>query len=310
MLAEILAQEILKEDFDVNWSLLFADDPIGKKERQEAASESRVSTKRIGSGAGVQRRQRPFIQLRVRPFVGSQKFGNAPFKVLCIKNFHALDVEQQAFRRIMEQYSNNCRMILITDRVSGIIDPILSRCQIIFVPYLPTEWFRFTIKNVCDKEHVKYNEMELLDISNKMRYTCRNNLGKALDLLQLAGEKLGTITIPIIDKMHVELRQDLIKDLFIRTLSDNFRVIRKSLREIFYKKALSKTEILLELSQLIFRLSLPREIRGLYLNLIADTDFKSLDSTDDEIQLDELLSKMILIGKESKSYLNLLVEDE
>ncbi len=175
VLAEILGREILGDEFDYNYKLLFADDPISKKERDEASSEH-VSKKRIGSGAGIQRRHRPFIQSRVRPFVATQKFGNAPFKILCVKNFHALDVDQQAFRRIMEQYSSNCRMILITDCVSGIIDPIISRCQIVLVPYLFEIPCNKLLKDYCDRENVDVK----LDCLSAARYICANNIGKIL----------------------------------------------------------------------------------------------------------------------------------
>jgi replication factor C small subunit len=296
VLAEIFSRELLGNEFDLNYKMLFADDPIGKDERKENLRQGRISKSRVGSGAGAVRRYRPFIQMRVRPFVSSKKFGAAPFKILVIKSFDRLDVEQQAFRRIIEKYSKNCRMILITDRVSNIIDPILSRCQLLLVPFVPKHLYTKFLKSVCEKEQVAVN----LDILNYVRYLTNNNLGKSLDLLQLTFSRFKTISIDNLSKTSHEINYKVIRELFTQTISGNFKAIRKTLREIFRSNNLSKNEILLELSRTLLNLPLERDIRAFYLDLIAQTDFESIDSNDDEIQLEKLLSQMAYIGKYNK----------
>ena len=293
-IAEILARELLGEEFKMNFKLLYADDPISKEERDEAKRQTRVSSNRIGSGAGQERRSRPFIQLRVRPFVASQKFGGAPFKVLAIKNFHQLDVEQQAFRRIMEQYSSNCRMVLITDRISGIIDPIISRCQLIMLPQVSPHLFNRHLKTICDTENVKIN----LDVLNSVRHMSRANLGKALDLLQLSHLRFNEMNLDNITKMSHELRQNSVRELFTKALEGNMVSIRKTLRDIFQANALSKNEIFIELNRLITHLPLERTVRAFFIELIAQADFDAIDSNDDEIQITNLLAKMALVGRE------------
>ncbi len=295
-LAEILAHEVLGSEFNLNFSILFADDPIGKDERKETKRQGRISAKKLGSSSGGQRNFRPFIQMRVRPFVSSQKFGNAPFKMLAIKNFHALDVEQQAFRRIMEQYSKNCRMILITDRISGIIDPVLSRCQLLAVPQVKDAFFNRYLKSICDLEGISIKKDSLDYIS----HVCQKNFGKALDLLQLTVQRFGQVNLDTLSKIQGEVQSGSVKKLFAQTFSGNFKTIRATLRDIFRKQNLSKNEILLELSQIITTLPLEREARAFYLDRIAAVDFESLDSNSDEIQLNKILSEMVYIGKGMK----------
>ena len=292
VLAEILARELLKAEYDLNVKILYADDPIGKEERKQSKRQGHISTKRIGSGAGSDRRFRPFIQMRVRPFVSTKKYGDSPFKILIIKDFHRLDVEQQAFRRIMEQYSSNCRMILITDRISGIIDPIISRCQIVLVPFVRTHFFNKILKSTCDKEQIKIK----LDVLDNVRYMSRQNIGKALDLLQLTHFRFNEIEMEFLTKMNSEINKKAVFSLFSQTMRGNFKSLRKTLRDIFRNQSLSKNEILIELSRIITKLPLEREVRAYYLGLIAELDYKSLDSNNDEIQLSRLLTQMLLIG--------------
>jgi len=294
LLAELLARELLQSEFSINYKLLFADDPIGKTERNESKKQGRISKRRIGSGAGSVRRFRPFIQMRVRPFLSNRKFGDAPFKILTIKNFHRLDVEQQAFRRLMEKYSSNCRIIIVTNKISGIIDPIISRCQLIMVPYLPSHLFNKLIKSICDKEKIEVK----LDTLNYLNRIAHFNIGKALDLLQLTYLTYKSVNIENISNMRSKLSSSLVKDLFIQTSKGKFPLIRKTLREIFKQRSLSKSEILVELSRVVMQLPLERKLRVLYLDLIATTDFESIESNDDEIQLNKLLSQMMLVGKE------------
>ncbi len=293
LLAEILAKEMLKTEFELNYKLLFADDPIGKTERDLTKKQGRISAKRVGSGAGAVRRFRPFIQVRVRPFVSTKKFGESPFKILVIKNFHQLDIEQQAFRRMMEQYSKNCRMILITDRISGIIDPIISRCQLIMVPHVPSHLFNKFIKGVCDQEKIPIK----LDILNYLQSMSKNNIGKALDLIQLTKLRFNFLTLEHLSTMSHEMNYKLVRDLFTQTITGKFTTIRKTLREIFRSNNLAKDQILVELNRVIITLPIERSLRAFYLDMIAKTDFESIDSNDDEIQLNKLLSQMAMIGK-------------
>jgi DNA polymerase III delta prime subunit len=297
LLAEILAREMLGAEFELNFKLLFADDPISKKDREESKKDSYVSTKRIGSAAGTQRTFRPFIQLKVRPFVGMQKYGDSPFKILAVKNFHALDVEQQAFRRIMEQYSSNCRMILITDRISGIIDPIISRCQVIMIPFLSEIHFAKCLKSYMDQENIPIK----LDIIKYCQYIAKNDIGKALDLLQLTFIQYKKLEVEDISRMGNEMSNQSIKALFTKILTGNFKLIRKDLRDIFWKYNLSKNEILIEMTRYITNIPIERQVRAVLLDMIAKLDFDSLDSTDDEIQLESLFAKIGLIGKEITS---------
>lgn len=295
MIAELIAREMLQKEFQMNCQILYADDPISKEERAQSRREGHVSASMIGSGSGSQKNFRPFIQIKVRPFVGTKKFGKAPFKILIIKNFHSLDVEQQAFRRILEKYSNNCRMILITDRISGIIDPIVSRCQILMIPYLPDFKFNKLIKSICDQEKVPVN----LDIIEYIRHMSGKNIGKALDLIQITQNKYSNITLENLSKTYTAISDRGILNLISLSIDGNIKSLRSKLRSIFKSQNLSINQILVEMSKKISVLPLEPHVQALYLDLIANCDFESLDGRSDEIQLINLLTKMNMIGKQN-----------
>ncbi|MCF2141643.1 MAG: AAA family ATPase [Candidatus Lokiarchaeota archaeon] len=293
MIGELIAREILGKEFTMNSKILYADDPIGKAERNESKRQGRVSSKMLGSGAGSQKNFRPFIQIRVRPFVSTKKFGKSPFKILIIKNFHDLDVEQQGFRRIMERYSRNCRMILITDRISSIIDPIVSRCQLLLVPYLPDFKFNKLIKTICDQEKIPIK----LDVIEYIRHMSEKNIGKALDLLQITKIKYNELSLDSLSKVYSMITDRGILNLISLTMQGDVKSLRTKVRSIFQNQNLSKDEILFEMSKRIADMPLEPHVQALYLELIANTDFGALDSQSDEIQLLNLLIQMNMIGK-------------
>ncbi len=155
-LARILAREILQSDFGFNFQELFAGDRLSEDEIKEAKRESYVSKGRLGSAAGSTFIQQKFLQVRVKPFVEAKAIGTTPFKIQAIKDFELLENQQQGFRRLMEVFSQNCRFILLSTQISNIIEPIISRCKIIFVPKLDKNVFYKILINVGEREGVKF----------------------------------------------------------------------------------------------------------------------------------------------------------
>ncbi|MCK4780797.1 MAG: hypothetical protein KAT57_11435, partial [Candidatus Lokiarchaeota archaeon] len=121
LIAQLFSKEFLKRTYNANFKLVYANIPLSQEERKKARSEAYVSTSKIGSIAGRRITTPAFIQARVKPFVQLKVLGGAPFKILIVKNFEALGQNQQGFRRLMEIYGRNCRMILITTKISSII---------------------------------------------------------------------------------------------------------------------------------------------------------------------------------------------
>jgi DNA polymerase III delta prime subunit len=165
-----------------NFKIVYGDDPITKEERKKNNRESRVSSSKVSSMAGKTIRKSPFIKQRVLPFLENRLPNSDPFKILVIKNFHALGMEQQAFRRIMEKYTKKCRMILISDHPSRIILPILSRCQIVTFPTLSVEVFDSNLTQILDQNCDQYED----DVVPTLRKLTNLNLSKSIDLCQRA----------------------------------------------------------------------------------------------------------------------------
>ncbi|CAJ0587408.1 unnamed protein product, partial [Mesorhabditis spiculigera] len=77
------------------------------------------------------------------------------FKVVVLREVDGLSTDaQHALRRTMEAYSGNCRLILVCESLSRVIDPLRSRCMMLRVPAPSETDIASVIANVANAENV------------------------------------------------------------------------------------------------------------------------------------------------------------
>ena len=287
-IATLFSQEFLGKYFKSNFRKVYADMPLTSEEMKQARSDAYISTSKIGSLAGNKITTPAFIQIKIKPFIELKALGNVPFKILIVKNFEALASNQQAFRRLMEIYGNNCRMILITTKVSAIIDPIISRCQIFLISPPEYEDFKNEIKNVIDQE-----ELEIEEKNIKLLYKITSGkLGEAIDLLQLSHISGNKIDSEALYQNLIDSQTNLVKSLLLICLKGDFLKAREFSRKIQSNYKFSSQEVFNLMLKEMFKLPLSRFERNRIINLIADADFRSVDGMDTDIQISNLLAKL------------------
>ncbi|MFX1312674.1 MAG: hypothetical protein ACFFHD_08695 [Promethearchaeota archaeon] len=292
-LSYLFSKKFLGKTFDANLKLVYANVPLSAEERKQAKNEAYISTSKIGSLAGRRITTPAFIQVKIKPFVQLKVLGGAPFKILIVKNFEALDINQQGFRRLMEKYGTNCRMILITTKISSIIDPIVSRCQIFLIPQVELKNFKNLINHIAENE-----SLDISDDSIEILYKISGGrFSRAIDLLQIS-----SITGNVIDKNKLfenyqMFKNDLIKNLLIMALKGDFPKTRELARMILSNYKYNSHELFNRLLDEIHKLPLSRYTRCQLINYIADSDFRALAARDNDIQISALLSKICLFSQ-------------
>jgi replication factor C small subunit len=287
-IARLFAKEFLGRYYDANFKLVYADVPLSQGERKQARSESYVSTSRIGSMAGKKVTTPAFIQVKIKPFVQLKVIGDVPFKILVVKNFEVLGSDQQGFRRLMEIYGSNCRMILITTKISGIIDPIISRCQLFLIPQIKYENFQTLIKSIAQKESL---ELE----SGTVEFLYRISEGKianAIDLLQLSSARGKKIDLNVLYNNMKQFRNQEIRELLKKTFTDEFKEARELFREILSEYKYNAHELFVKILEEIHKLPFSQYTKSKIINMIADADVRALEGLDDDIQISALITKL------------------
>lgn len=287
-IARLFAKEFLGSFFTANSKVVYANVPLTSEEMKLASSEAYVSTSKVGSLAGKKITTPAFIAVKIKPFVQLKVLGDAPFKILIVKHFDSLENNQQAFRRLMEIYGRNCRMILITTKISKIIDPIISRCQIFLLYPTEIEAFKELILEICKNEGLKIED----NILETLYKVTEGVISHAIDLLQLVSISGNIITLDNLYERLISSQKELLRSLLLICFKGDFIKAREISRNIQSKYKYNAQELfnllLIELKK--FPLSKYAKIK--LMNLIADADFRATDGLDTDIQISNLLAKI------------------
>ncbi len=287
-LAKCLAADLFGEEYATSVSIIHAANRLTEEERNQAKRESHVSEKRIGSIAGTDLIFPKFIQVRVKPVVELQAMNSRGFKILIVTDFDRLGQEQQGFRRLMEVYGSNCRFILLTSQISSVIDPVISRCQVLLVKPIAQSRFYKEVSRVGSIEGYTFK----YSFVNSLHYMTGGNIGKAVNLMQifmLRGKEINE------DNLFEIIRdtdsQDISKFL---ELSMN-RVIPEAVNLYFQIKrgnALFFQGFLDVLRKGALRAPLEQPIKARILAIIAEIDATSVTMASDEPHLLALVLKL------------------
>ena len=287
-IADLFSKEFLGRFYDANSKVVYANVPLTSEETKQARSEAYVSTSKIGSLAGKKITTPAFIRIKIKPFIQLKVLGDVPFKILIVKNFDSLGSNQQAFRRLMEIYGTNCRMILITTKVSKIIDPIMSRCQVFFVSQVGFHSFEELISTIAEKETLKIDKETIRTLYK----ITKGKLSYAIDLLQICSISGNDIDV---DKLYENVsnsKNDMIKSLLIMCFKGDFRKARELSRKIQSSYKFSSQEMFQIMITELAKLPFSTYSRITLINFIAEADFRAIDGRDTDIQISNLLAKI------------------
>jgi len=104
------------------------------------------------------------VRTRIKEIASTSKIGDAPFKIILLDEMDGMTRDaQNALKRIMERYSDNCRFIITCNDRHRIIHPLISRCANYSFKSLGSHHIHHVLTNVLVSEevhHIKEDELE------------------------------------------------------------------------------------------------------------------------------------------------------
>lgn len=121
------------------------------------------------------------------------------FNLVILDEADAMTIDaQSALRKVMEDYAHITRFIIICNFIGSIIDPVISRCNVLKFNPISDTLMMDTVKNISIKEKCHVNNDILKSICNHANHDLRKAIN-TLQVLTYCGNK--KITQKLIDNI-------------------------------------------------------------------------------------------------------------
>ena len=233
------------------------------------------------------------IRNKVKDFARTKAIGNVPYKIIFLDECDALTREaQQALRRTMENYTQNCRFILSANYSSKIIDPIQSRCAMFrFKPLDKKEIFAI-IESIEKEEKIKVNEKA----KDALYIISEGDARRINNVLQSCAAISKDINEEVVYSMASVAKPKEVNEVLKLALQNKFIEARNKLMDVMLNYGLSGIDIIKQIQQEILNLEIDNEKKMLLMEKCGEIEFRLTEGSDEFIQLEALLSQFALYG--------------
>ena len=237
------------------------------------------------------------IRETVKTFARTKAMGDVPFKILILDEADNMTSDaQQALRRTMERYTETARFILIANYSGRIIEPIQSRCAPFRFTHLPEDQIRKRIEYIAEQEGVMVTE----DGMKAIIELGGGDLRRTINILQTAASTGKPIDEETVYSVVGRANPADVREMMLTALNGDFIKAREKLRELLLKYGLAGSDILGQIHNEVFRLSIPEKWKVKIIEIIGETDYRLIQGSNEEIQLSALLAKFVEAGEEIK----------
>lgn len=234
------------------------------------------------------------VRERVKEFAASIKLATdveyGKPKIIILDEADEMTSEAQtALRRIIEDSAQTTRFIIVCNYLSQIIEPIQSRCVVFRFTRLPRDDVVHHLKEICEKEKVKYEEKAISQIFE----ATGGDLRHSINVMQAAAGMGGVSAANVSAAVGLSGRSR-VGDVIKLALSGKFNDARVKLLELTQVYGMSETDFMKYANQELFEMKI--EKTGELAELMAEYDYRLAAGAHPDIQLAALLAQMGKFG--------------
>lgn len=183
---------------------------------------------------------------------------------------------QQALRRVIERFSDQCRFVLTTRSLSALIPAIRSRALPVAVRQATKEERLVALYRVADREGVEYDDAGVEFVAEEA-----DTLREAVLLLQTVAAR-GEVTMDSVLEVADEVEDDRVPEMLDAALAGDFDDAVDTLDDLLIEGGWSGDDLL---RRLLEETDDPDVV-----TLIGEVDVALDEGTNDRIHLERLLS--------------------
>jgi replication factor C small subunit len=233
------------------------------------------------------------IRGKIKNFARTAPIGKSRFKIIFLDEADSLTPDAQAaLRRTIEKYTHICRFILSVNYSSKIIEPIQSRCTVFRFRPIKADDIKKYMRKIASNEKLEITP----DGLETLIFISRGDLRKAINILQVGASVGKKITAELLYETSATAKPEDVKALINVALTGNFMAARNQLYELLIKYGLSGEDIIKQIHQTIFDLTIPDVSKIKLIEKTGEAEFRLIEGSNAHIQLEALLAQFALEG--------------
>jgi replication factor C small subunit len=228
------------------------------------------------------------VREKIKDFARTKPI-EAEYKIIFLDEADALTPDaQQALRRTMEQFTENCRFILSCNYSSKIIDPIQSRCAVFRYNRLEEEDVKNYIQRIGESEGFKVSE----DALEAVMRVSDGDLRRVTNVLQTASIQNSEIEEEDVYGVAASLRPEEITKILELALKERFMDARDQLSDLMIERGLDGQDVIDSIHREVYDLDISEQAKLTIIDNLGEFEFRISEGGSPDIQIEALLAKI------------------
>ncbi|WP_069808273.1 replication factor C small subunit [Vulcanisaeta thermophila] len=233
------------------------------------------------------------IREKVKEFAKTLPTTKAPFRLIILDEADNMTPDaQQALRRIMEMYTSSVRFILLANYMSGIIEPIQSRCAVFRFTPLPKDAVLARLREIAGREGVKITNEALEAIWD----VSQGDMRKAINTLQAAASLGGTVDEEAIYRALGKVSPSRVRGIISEAILGDFSKASQELYRLIRDEGADPLDIIKiihrEVTSTTSQLKIPEHMKPRAVYLVSESHYRFIKGSDGLLQVLGLLARL------------------
>ena len=233
------------------------------------------------------------VREKIKDFARTKAI-NAEYKIIFLDEADSLTSDaQQALRRTMEQFSDNCRFIMSCNYSSKIIDPIQSRCAVFRFNRLEEGDVKSYIQRLGESENFSISE----DAVEAVMRVSDGDLRRVTNVLQTAAISTDEIEEEDVYSVSASLKPEEITEILEKTISNQFIDARDQLSDLMIERGLDGQDIVSSIHREVYNLDISDQQKLELIEALGEFEFRITEGASADVQIEALLAKIASLDR-------------
>ncbi|EHK02580.1 replication factor C small subunit [Candidatus Haloredivivus sp. G17] len=233
------------------------------------------------------------VREKIKDFARTKAI-NAEYKIIFLDEADSLTSDaQQALRRTMEQFSDNCRFIMSCNYSSKIIDPIQSRCAVFRFNRLEEGDVKSYIQRLGESENFSISE----DAVEAVMRVSDGDLRRVTNVLQTAAISTDEIEEEDVYSVSASLKPKEITEILEKTISNQFIDARDQLSDLMIERGLDGQDVVSSIHREVYNLDISDQQKLELIEALGEFEFRITEGASADVQIEALLAKIASLDR-------------